>query len=90
MATSVIVRHLPDCDFCGKPAKYDAKTRLGPWANMCAMCWRTKAMYKSLGTGLGQRLVEGIKSVDKPNWTGRVGTNVPGDQRHTEKMQGAE
>lgn len=23
------------CDFCDSPAIYDAKTKLGPWANVC-------------------------------------------------------
>ena len=23
------------CDFCKQPAKYDGKTKLGPWAYMC-------------------------------------------------------
>jgi hypothetical protein len=32
---------LPECDLCGmelgvqRPALYDGKTKLGPWANMC-------------------------------------------------------
>lgn len=29
------VREFPKCDFCGKPAPYDDKTKWGPWANMC-------------------------------------------------------
>jgi hypothetical protein len=23
------------CDFCAEPALYDAKTQMGPWANLC-------------------------------------------------------
>lgn len=26
---------MPKCDFCGKPAVYDAKTIHGPWAYVC-------------------------------------------------------
>ena len=26
---------IPDCDLCGKPAKYDAKTKMGAWAYVC-------------------------------------------------------
>jgi hypothetical protein len=27
---------LPPCDFCAAPARFDGKTKAGPWANMCA------------------------------------------------------
>lgn len=58
MSTSVVVKSLPVCDICNEmPAKYDARTRHGPWANMCAMCYRVHRMYTTLGTGMGQRLV---------------------------------
>lgn len=55
-----IVSELPYCDFCKKHlltnyAKYDAKTTLGPWANMCESHF---AMYgKGLGLGIGQKLI---------------------------------
>lgn len=30
-----------DCDVCGlEPAVVDAKTVMGPWANLCPGCWR--------------------------------------------------
>lgn len=32
------------CDFCSKPAIYDAKTRYGPWAYMCAEHFDTRAL----------------------------------------------
>lgn len=49
MSTSVKVEAKPDCDLCGNGTKadYDAKTKLGPWANMC------QAHYDELGVGLG-------------------------------------
>jgi hypothetical protein len=30
---------LPSCDFCPgyEPGIYDGKTKMGPWANMCAL-----------------------------------------------------
>lgn len=33
------IANLPDCDFCGALAKYDAPTRQGPWAYMCQGCY---------------------------------------------------
>lgn len=41
------------CDFCDKPAKYDAKTVHGPWANVCAEHFavhavKTKGTYTTL------------------------------------------
>lgn len=60
MGKSVIVPELPKCDFCAEAhhtndAHYDAKTKLGPWANMCDGHF---AMYGiGLGTGLGQKLI---------------------------------
>jgi len=46
---------LPDCDFCGDEAHYDGKTILGPWANMCRICFRKYSL--GLGLGKGQKLV---------------------------------
>ena len=64
MTTVAKVAKLPDCDIhkydMGQPgveAKYDAKTKQGPWANMCPSCFSTHAAYPELGTGKGQRLV---------------------------------
>ena len=28
-----------ECDFCEKPAEWDAPTLMGPWANMCMGCF---------------------------------------------------
>lgn len=25
----------PSCDFCPESGKFDGKTKMGPWANMC-------------------------------------------------------
>lgn len=62
--TEVEVAKLPDCDIHkydmkkpGVPAAYDAKTRRGPWANMCEECFPREALYTTLGVGKGQRLI---------------------------------
>ena len=51
----VEVDNLPPCAFCGELAKYDAKTRRGPWAYMCEYHYFNCGM--GLGTGRGQRLI---------------------------------
>ena len=49
-----------NCDMCCKngmdlvPAKYDAKTKIGPWAYMCEACFKKWGM--GLGLGKGQKL----------------------------------
>ena len=68
MSTEVKVTSLPDCDLCQAQAdsgrrpkdnvfkaKYDGKTRMGPWANMCPAHFQEHGV--GLGTGKGQRLV---------------------------------
>lgn len=48
---------IPTCDICkDRPAEYDGKTVMGPWAYMCGVCWREIGIGK-LGTGFGQRLI---------------------------------
>ncbi len=37
----------------GIVAHYDAKTKMGPWANMCEACFQEVGI--GLGTGLGQK-----------------------------------
>lgn len=54
MFDKVVVSSLPTCTFCDKQANYDAKTNLGPWANMCN--YHFKIYGIGLGTGKGQRL----------------------------------
>lgn len=72
------------CDMCeDRPAKYDAKTKHGPWAYMCAMCWRVHRMYSTLGTGMGQRLVLSSAATEKPSWVGNLGAISPGQQTHS-------
>lgn len=39
------------CDFCGKPAKYDAPTTMGPWGNLCAADFRRYASAMALTAG---------------------------------------
>jgi len=56
MSQEVKVTSLPKCDTCGDTALYDAKTVMGPWANLCDMCFNTYTTGQ-LGLGLGQRLM---------------------------------
>jgi len=57
----VYVDKIPNCDFCAKrrgsivDAKYDGKTVLGPWANMCQDCFNIFGMGRT-GLGYGQEL----------------------------------
>ena len=55
MSKQVEVVALPNCDFCGEVANYDARTKVGPWANMCQHCFENFGVV--LGLGAGQRLV---------------------------------
>jgi hypothetical protein len=57
------VATLPPCDFCKSvnpeaevAASFDARTKAGPWANMCAVHYGLHGIAR-LGTGYGQRLV---------------------------------
>lgn len=55
MSTQTFVSELPKCDFCDEQARYDGKTVMGPWANMCVLHF---GQYGTgLGTGRGQELV---------------------------------
>ena len=42
---------LPACDICKSPAKYDAPTVLGSWANMCEECFPAMAANYAPSTG---------------------------------------
>jgi transposase-like protein len=61
--THVRVLHLPNCYFCGaeegvkRPARYDFRTRQGPWANGCQRHFEREAATRVLGEGDGQRLL---------------------------------
>lgn len=59
--TIAFVNKLPLCDFCkdkgiNRPAEYDFKTRLGPWANGCEVHYRRYQLHTELGIGKGQKL----------------------------------
>lgn len=72
--TIALVRHLPPCDVCndGTPAAYDAKTKYGPWANLCRPHWREHS-NGHLGAGNGQLLVvEETPHADYPHERGRL------------------
>jgi hypothetical protein len=63
MATTARVSKLPKCDFnhadtdplSKRAARYDGKTRMGPWAFMCEAHYRQHGV--GLGTGQGQKLM---------------------------------
>ena len=48
------------CDFCQREVSkwVDGRTVLGPWANMCQECYKTKGV--GLGIGKGQLIDKGI------------------------------
>lgn len=50
------VTALPMCDFCPSQAKYDARTKKGPWAYMCAEHFAAHSLDR-LGLGWGQELI---------------------------------
>jgi hypothetical protein len=51
----VTVDSIPKCDFCSKKAVYDARTKMGPWANLCEDHFKRFGIR--LGLGYGQKLV---------------------------------
>lgn len=59
----VVVSRLPHCDFClyhdqiTRPARYDFRTKRGPWANGCIAHYELYRAHADLGTGHGQRLM---------------------------------
>jgi hypothetical protein len=53
-ATDVLIKR-PPCDFCGRPAAVDGKTKMGPWAYMDIPCFEIYGI--GLGLGRGQRLL---------------------------------
>jgi hypothetical protein len=53
------------CDTCSKPLvklMYDAKTVMGPWGNICSMC------FKQYGTGLGTGKGQKYEKQDDGRW----------------------
>lgn len=55
MSSVAYVATLPKCDFCKNKARYDGKTSMGPWANMCPICFGKHGI--GVGTGRGQELL---------------------------------
>jgi hypothetical protein len=58
----VEVSRLPTCDFCGvegvvRPARYDFRTKHGPWANGCSEHYKAHRADATLGLGKGQLLI---------------------------------
>lgn len=54
--TKVTVSRDEKCDFCGKPATHDGKTKMGPWAYMCDDHFKRYGV--GTGLGKGQQLVK--------------------------------
>jgi len=56
--TKVTVERLPKCDFCGRIARYDGRTKHnGHWAYMCQDCFAIHGVGLGLGLGKGQELI---------------------------------
>jgi len=51
---AVTMSELPQCSFCSREARYDARTIAGPWAYMCPQHFRLHGV--GLGLGKGQKL----------------------------------
>lgn len=56
--TEVKMTVLPKCSFCDKTAEYDFSMRGGRWAYGCKDHWEQYRMSPTLGTGIGQKLVQ--------------------------------
>ncbi len=59
MGTTVQMSRSEYCDFSHEHpviARYDGKTKEGPWAYMCEAHWLSEGVGQ-LGTGFGQRLI---------------------------------
>jgi hypothetical protein len=59
----VKMQKIPKCDFCDQPAKYDAPTIGGPWANMCPVHYKKNGHPHS--SGLGSILIQAPKQQPK-------------------------
>lgn len=53
----VILSRLPKCNFCSEHARYDFKSKHGPWAFACEQHWQEHRAHETLGVGIGQKLV---------------------------------
>jgi len=52
----VVIEKLVQCDLCKiAEAKYDARSKMGPWGYMCQKCFGFYGI--GLGIGKGQKLV---------------------------------
>lgn len=58
MTASVKMHRIPNCNFCSEKAKYDFKTKMGPWAYGCQGHFEEYRAYKLLGLGKGQELIQ--------------------------------
>ena len=56
--TEVEVFEIPTCDFCSNDAKYDGKTTMGAWANMCESCFFEAGVGLGIGKGQALKLIK--------------------------------
>jgi hypothetical protein len=76
---------LPDCQFCAEGnvkrlAKYDAKTKFGPWAYVCESHFNRLCI--GIGVGYGQLLIKSSTMVDGEQHTDHDG----GDHEKTKPL----
>ena len=55
---TVLLPEQPGCDICGKDAKYDAPTVMGPWAYLCNLCYARYAGKSADKIGTKLRIQE--------------------------------
>lgn len=67
----VEVDTLPECDFCTNTAHYDAKSTMGPWANMCEQC------FSVYGTHIGNTLTERQQRTPSRTFTDTPTVTIP-------------
>ena len=61
-----VVAEIPMCDICRrKKARYDARSKFGPWGYMCEFCWYDNRATHELGVGNGQMLCLENETVDE-------------------------
>lgn len=60
-----ILNKIPQCQFCGTDAAYDAKTNFGPWAYVCEAHYKSHCVqHPGLGFRLKLSETAGLKIVE--------------------------
>lgn len=76
---SVVVDHIPKCNFCDKPGIYDCKIPLGSWADLC------QDHFTQYGCGLG--LGRGQKRILRPRVEGVPRSVIPAPDKFDAWME---